>query len=306
MTTLDRRQFLKSSLAGAAALGLAAPSRAAVPSAAPAPGAVVSVDEEFIDANVYIHRWPFRQHAASDPATLAALLRARGVTQAWTGSFEAPFHKNLAGVNARLAADCRDHGDGILIPFGSVNPLLPDWRDDLRRCAGEHGMRGLRVFPGYHNYTLDNPAFAELARAAADANLLLQVVCWMYDERHHSALFQVPTINPAPLGALLKDIPTLRVVVLNAMRGAGAARRIHDTLGPDRVAYDFAMMDSPDGVGELLEVVSAERVLFGSYAPFFYFEAAALKLDEAGVSAETRRAICAATPRRLLGAGGKT
>ena len=81
-----------------------------------------------IDANVYLFRWPFRRYAEDDPAELVSELRHKGVTEAWAGSFEGLLHRDVSGVNARLAAACQRHGPNFLVPFGSINPKLPDWQ----------------------------------------------------------------------------------------------------------------------------------------------------------------------------------
>jgi hypothetical protein len=60
------------------------------------------------------------------------------------------------------AEACQANNAEILLPFGTVNPALPDWEEDLRRCQEKYRMPGIRLYPSYHNYTLQTPEVARL------------------------------------------------------------------------------------------------------------------------------------------------
>ena len=163
-----------------------------------------------IDVNVHLFRWPFRRLRGDDTAALAALLQRQQVTQAWAGSFEALLHRDIRGVNDRLAAECQRHKN-LLVPFGTVHPLLPDWEEDLRRCHEEYRMPGLRLYPAYHGYMLDQPEFARLLGLAGERGLVVQIAIRMEDERVHHPAIDAPVVDAAPLPGVLKMAPQARV-----------------------------------------------------------------------------------------------
>lgn len=253
-----------------------------------------------IDVNVSLSRWPFRRLPLDEPAALVAALRRLGVTQAWAGSFDGLLHRDVAGVNRRLADDCRSHGDGLLVPFGTVNPTLPDWREDLRRCHEEHGMPGIRLHPNYHGYGLDDPRLAAMLDEAGGRSMLVQVVAAMEDERTQHPLVRVAAIDPAPLAAVVARRPGLRVVLLNAaLRPAGETlKRLVES---GRIWVDTAMLEGVAAVEQAVAAVGAGRLLAGSHAPFFGPDAAPLKLREAALGEADERAIAADNARSLLG-----
>jgi uncharacterized protein len=240
-----------------------------------------------IDVNVHLHNWPFRRLPGGDPATLVRMLREKGVTQAWAGSFDGLLHHDLSAVNARLASDCKENGAGFLLPFGSINPELPGWQEDLRRCHEVHAMRGIRLHPNYHGYKLTDPACVELLGAAARRKMIVQIVAVMEDERTQHPLLHVPPVDVAQL----PRVAGLRTVVLNAGKPAR---------GVD-AWFDFAMVEGVGGVAKVAAEITPTRLLFGSHFPFFYFESAMLKVKEAGFKESDARAITEGNARILLG-----
>jgi predicted TIM-barrel fold metal-dependent hydrolase len=252
-----------------------------------------------IDVNVSLSRWPFRRLPHDETPRLVGKLRRAGVTSAWAGSFDALLHRDVAGVNVRLMEECRPYAD-LLVPFGTVNPMLPDWQDDVRRCHEEHQMRGIRLHPNYHGYTLDDPAFAELLRLADERRLIVQIAIRMEDDRTQHPLVRVSDVDTRPLFRLLPARPDLRMVILNGLRTL-AAPAVTELAAAGQIWFDIGMLEGVGGLERLLERVPLERLLFGSHFPFFVHESAVLKLRESDLGEFRERAIRFRTAEDVLG-----
>jgi predicted TIM-barrel fold metal-dependent hydrolase len=311
MKPMDRRRFVKSSLLGAAAIPLAhAPAPAAEPASTSAGDR--SRAPGIIDTNVNLFDWPFRALKYRDTKALVAKLRRHRVIEAWAGSFEALLAKDMNGVNTRLAAECREHGRGFMVPFGSVNLAWPDWEEDLRRCHEVHQMPGIRIYPGYQPFDLDHPGMRRLLSVTADRGLILQVVFGMEDPRVHHPILNVGPVTFGPLLQAIQETPKTRVQLLHfpgpPKAGSSQARELSDFMARPNCFMEISRLEGNGAVGRMLGSgpvadsvqVPVDRIVFGSHAPYFPVETAILKLVESPLEAEQLHGILQSNARRLL------
>jgi predicted TIM-barrel fold metal-dependent hydrolase len=230
-----------------------------------------------IDTNVYLSHWAVRQSWAETPARLVEKLQRHGVTSAWVGNFEGVLHTDIAGSNARLADACARTGGGLLKAFGTVNPTFPDWEDDVRRCHEAHRMPGIRVFPNYHGYALDDSRFGQLLEACARRGLLVQIALSIEDDRSQNPMLVAPPVQPAPLPDLMQKLPGARVMLLNSgSRVLGAGSPLLQRLMAAGVRFEIGTLEGVAGIESLLRRSPDIRLSFGSHSPDFYLEAARL------------------------------
>lgn len=286
MSTLSRRLFLQQAAAVAAA-------STALPAAA-----VEAKTSAMVDCNISIGQWPFRFHQGQETSSIPAQcsrLRDKGLTRGWAGSFEGIFYRDVAMANDILHDRCVEYASRLLLPVYTINPTLPSWERDLSRCTIIDDFRVIRLHPNYHGYTLDDARFLRLLEAATTAKFLIQIVAQMEDERTQHPLMQVKPVNLKPLPAVLKKVPDARVMVLNANRAMSMT-----ALQGCPVWLDIAMLEGVGGVENLLRDWPLDRLVFGSHAPLFYWEAAKLKLQESDLSEKQLAAITHENATRSL------
>lgn len=241
---------------------------------------------ELVDSNVSLFRWPFRRLPLDETETLVEKMRALGIGSAIAGSFEGVFQRDLLAVNERLAKVCSRFPE--LHPVGSVNPTAPGWEGDLSECVEKHGMKGIRLHPGYHGYTFDDPAFAKLLALATEADLVVQIAMAMEDTRTQNDIARVSDVDISAL----PDLGGCRVQLLNWKPRGGI---------PSGVYFDTARIDGTDGIPKLLIGVSPKQILFGSHAPFLIPEAALIRaVHENQISEDSRRMILGENAKQLF------
>lgn len=308
MKTINRRKFIAHSLQTTAALAVSGPFLAAADYRVPATTSGGDAPG-IIDTNVNLFEWPFRtlKYGTSTPSLIEKLQQHR-IVQAWAGSFEALFAKNIDLVNSRLAETCKKEGKGMLIPFGTVNPSWPDWEEDLRRCHEVHRMPGIRIYPIYQMIDLGDPLFVKLLHAVTERGMILQIVGDMEDSRHLHPIVAVRPLSFEPLLKLLKELPGARVQLLH-WNGRMGPKLLDQLVQETTVTLDISRLESNGAIGRLIEgkpwsgsaaPVPVERLLFGSHAPYFPVEANILRLFESPLTLQQMTAIMHQNAERLL------
>jgi uncharacterized protein len=257
-------------------------------------------DLPIIDVNITLGQWPMRRVPCDDRKTLVAKLKSHNVIEVWAGSYDGLFNDDLTEVNNRLAASCQAHPDMRLRPFGELNPLAPAWKAELDRCHEAHRMPGIRLHPNYHGYALDHPNFRSLVSAAAERKLIVQLAIVMEDARMMHPLLRVPPVDISPLARIVAETPGVKIVLLNALATISRNDKLSQLLEAGNVFVEISMLEGVGGIENLLKNVPLQKVLFGSHAPSFYFEAATLKLKESPLPAGHVAAITHQSARRLL------
>lgn len=309
--SFDRRRFLQGSLLSVAAAATSPFTNIlgdgeGLEAAAPAPSTSVQPEGLIVDTNVHLFQWPFRALKYAGAEAMVAKLRQHAVREAWTGSYEALFHKNIDYVNSRLAEVCHEEGEGLLVPFGTVRPGWPDWEEDLRRCDEVYEMPGIRLYPGYQNYDLELPQFRELLQGAAERGLIVQIAIDQEDERMQHPRVEIPAVDVRPLAEVLEEVPAARVQLLNPFRHV-RGERLQLMVEETDVVFGISNLDGTGGIERIMNgthpygaTIAAERLLVGSHVPFRPLENVLFKFMESEMSEAEAEAIMAGNAEHLL------
>ena len=254
---------------------------------------------EIIDTNVNLFRWPFRRMKYEDTKSFSTKLRKHRITKAWAGSFEAVFSKSLNEVNTRLADECRKSEKGMFVPFGAVNIAWPDWEEDLRRCHEQHKMPGIRIYPAYQAYDLTHEAFPKLVKLATERGMMIQIVGTLEDTRVQHPIVSSREITFEPIPDVVKNTPGARVQLL-CWNDYVSNELLKTFVTETNVMFDISWLESTGALGRLIDgnnwrglrtPVPADRILFGSYAPYFPLESAIMKLFESPLTLEQMKSV---------------
>lgn len=149
----------------------------------------------------------------SDSGRFEELLSAEGVDYACILAELNPVTTGICN-NEQVQAFCR--GRRRLIPFCDINPYLHTYLgEELRRQVETHGFRGVKLYPTYQHYYLNDPRMYPLYQAAQELGIPVLI-------HTGSSVFKGTRLkygDPLHLDDVAVDFPRLNLVMAHAGRG---------------------------------------------------------------------------------------
>ena len=150
---------------------------------------------------------------------------------------------------------------------------------EFHRLTQEHGFAGLKLHPLFNAYTANDSVVFPLMEAARNKNLPVFI---------HSG--HPPFSLPWSIGQLAEQFPDVRIVMVHMGHGHGVyiQAAIDTAKKYDNIWLENSGMPMHTKIREACRTVGAERVFWGSDAPFHHYAVEILRtqvsgLDEAGL-----------------------
>jgi hypothetical protein len=252
-----------------------------------------------IDTNVCLGNWPFQRFDVRTPRRLAAHLKKHGIGEAWVSSIDSVLHPDPDVHDELLWTRLRPLRGLRFVK--TVNPTLAGWQERFDPWIRRRRVRIVKIFPNYHQYSLNDGCAKELAGRLSCGGVALLVQMRLEDERGHYPLMKVPGVPCRQVVNLAGRFPGLPVAALCAYRTelpelAAGTRNLH---------VDLSFVESLDTVKTALQSMPARRLLFGSHTPFLYTRSAVMKLEQAGIGKYERQLIGTGNARSCLTLSGR-
>jgi predicted TIM-barrel fold metal-dependent hydrolase len=175
--------------------------------------------------------------------------------------------------------------------YAVINPEFPRLEHQVRQAAENQRVVGLRLVPALHHYDLQADRVQRTMALAVEYGLPVNLMSRVFDGRVAPRYVDQTEVNADSLATFLERNREARGILsmffFNELKG-------YDM---DWDCWPHVYLDlgcskpSVSSLDELGMWFPLERVLFGTGAPFYYWEGSRLGLDGARITEEQKQAV---------------
>jgi predicted TIM-barrel fold metal-dependent hydrolase len=233
-----------------------------------------------IDINASVGHWPFQHYNYNTCVSLLGRMNRYGVNVSVISSLNGIFYKNTQSANEELYAEINSDKSfaGRFIPFAVINPIYAGWKEDLEICASKFGMKGIRIYPLYHDYDLTDALCIELVKSARDLNLVVALTLRIVDSRPRSWMDIEKEWALRDIIPIIKAVPDAKYMILNLANSTNLIDDEAVLLRRTDVLIDTSGR-AISNLGELLKKFGNDKFAFGTHSPILDYVSGRLRIE---------------------------
>ena len=275
-----------------------------------------------IDINAYVGHWPFKQLQHNSCSKLLQRMNRFGVNMSVISNINGIFYKNTQSANEELYNEIRSDKSfkDRFIPLAVINPIYAGWRDDLELSVKEMGMKGIRLFPQYHDYEITDPSLVALVKLARDNGVPVVLDIRMVDSRQRSWL-DIPVFdynakvkmdiifkewNLQNILPIIKEVPDAKYIIVNLANSISLDPEDIELIKTSDVLFDTSgrAIRAEDTLSELLKRFGKEKFAFGTHSPILDYITGRLRIESMSMAEADEPALellRSGNAKRILG-----
>lgn len=229
-----------------------------------------------IDYNCFTGNWPFHKIRRNSFGDIKALHEKYGIEYGYISKIESIFYNDPYESELELYEEIKGSGYKQVM---TVNPTLDIAQNIVKRAINELDIKGVRIMPGYHGYSILDNCVKKLVETVREHKLKLFINSHLEDERVSYLIHPVgtPFSEIAQFITENKDIE----IQLCTISFAELVRIKEEVLACDNVYFDISgFKDKLFAMPEIRREGLDAKARFGSMAPLFCFESAYLIYNE--------------------------
>lgn len=264
-----------------------------------------------VDINAYVGHWPFRKMKFNTCEGLLKQMDRFGVDISVVANLNGIFYKNTQSANRELYSEIRSakRFSDRIVPFAVINPTYAGWRNDFKESVDQFGMKGLRLYPKYHDYDISDPSLVELVKMARDRDIPVAFTIRMVDSRQRSWMdidYVAGTAKPewslTNIMPIIHLVPDAKYMILNVANGLQIKDNDAEVFKKAKVLLDTSGR-SLNELGGILKSNGSERFAFGSHSPLSDYLTGRLRIEsmrESEADEQTKELLRSSNAQRFL------
>lgn len=231
-----------------------------------------------VDISANIGHWPFIKTNCNTCTDLLNRMDTYGIDISVVSNMNGIFYKDSHASNEELIAEINSNRKfrNRFLPFGIINPNYAGWENDLNECV-KAGMKGIRMYPQYHDYELTDPLCTGLVKMARDKGLVVAFTVRMVDSRPRHWMDLSKELTVKDWIPVMKEVPDARYMLLNA--GAISLNEEETKILKDT---DVLIDTSGRGISNLNTLLGRfgkEKFAFGTHSPILDYLSGRLRIE---------------------------